>query len=133
MADFQRIYESFDKQAFMQFIGAKLSKVELGKVDVEVQHNDNLTQQNGYLHAGVVTTLLDVACGYAANSMMTADQDVLSVEFKTNLLRPSIGEKYIAKAEVVKPGKKLIICTAQLFNEQEDKILAIMTATMICM
>src|SRR6266566_3239498 len=86
------ISASFAKQSVMELIGAKLSRIEPGLVEITVPYRTDLTQQHGYLHAGVVTTIADSACGYAAYSLMPAGAEVLSVEFKVNLLRPAKGE-----------------------------------------
>jgi uncharacterized protein (TIGR00369 family) len=81
-----RVRESFSRQRVMQLIGAMLSRVEPGAVDISLPFREDLTQQNGFVHAGIVTTIADSACGYAAYTLMPADASVLSVEFKVNLL-----------------------------------------------
>jgi hypothetical protein len=87
----ERVRKSFAAQAFMQTIGARLERVEPGEVDIALAHREDLTQQHGYLHAAVVTAIADSACGYAAYSLMPEGSEVLSIEFKTNLLRPAVG------------------------------------------
>lgn len=128
---YQRIYESYSKQNFMQLIGAKLESVELGKVVASVERQNMLTQQQGLLHAGVTTTLADSACGYAALSLMPEGQEVLSVEFKINLMRPCLGNKIIATAEVIKPGRRIMIVEATVTDADTGKEIARMLATMI--
>ena len=96
---------SFAKQTVMTSIGAELTKVGPGFCEISLPYKIELTQQNGFLHAGIVTTIADSACGYAAYSLMPANSDVLSVEFKVNLMRPAKGKSFIAVAEVLKPGK----------------------------
>src|SRR5438128_6909282 len=100
-----QIRASFAKQSVMELIGAKLSCIEPGVVEITLPYRADLTQQHGYLRAGVVTTIADSACGYAAYSLMPTGSEVLSVEFKVNLLRPARGVTFVARAEVIKPGK----------------------------
>src|SRR5215211_6483242 len=123
------IKASFAKQTIMGLIGAELSRVELGIVEITLPYRSDLAQQHGYLHAGIVTTIADSACGYAAYSLMPTRSEVLSVEFKVNLLRPAKGETFSAVAEVVKAGKTLTVVRADVFgNEQERRELV---ATML--
>lgn len=117
----------------MATLGMTLENVAPGDVSIAFNHRPDLTQQNGYLHAGVTTTALDSACGYAALTLMPAQADVLSVEFKTNLLRPAKGERFLARAEVLKAGRTLMVCEAQAFcvDGETQVLIASMTATMI--
>lgn len=130
------IKSSFAKQSIMQLIGAELSRIEPGFVDISLPYRAELTQQNGYLHAGIVTTIADSACGYAAFSLMPSGSEVLSVEFKVNLLRPAKGDKFLACAEVIKPGKTLTVVKADVFavsgKENDDTLVASMLGTMFC-
>lgn len=128
---YERIKESFDKQNFLKLIGAELESVELGKVTASVERQNTLTQQQGLLHAGVSATLADIACGYAAMSMMPEGKEVLSVEFKINLLRPCLADKIIATAEVIKPGRRVMIVEASVTDAADGKEIARMIATMI--
>jgi uncharacterized protein (TIGR00369 family) len=91
-----RVRSSFEQQALMRTIGARLRRVDPGEVEIEIAWDERLTQQHGYLHAGVVTSVLDSACGYAAYTLMPATSTVLSVEFKVNLLRPAAGVSFVA-------------------------------------
>ena len=125
----QRVRESFQKQKVMEVIGARMPVVEAGRVEIEVPARDELTQQDGFMHAGIVTTVLDSACGYAAYTLMPADSSVLSVEFKVNLLAPANGELVRAVAQVKRAGRTLTICTADAYSD--GKICATMLATMI--
>jgi len=129
------IKQSFARQTMMGFIGAQLSRVEPGIVEITLPYRADMAQQHGYLHAGVVTTIADTACGYAAYSLMPAGSEVLSVEFKVNLLRPAKGEMFTAVAEVVKAGKTLTVVRADVFGVDGDKreLVATMLATMICL
>jgi uncharacterized protein (TIGR00369 family) len=130
------ITKSFAAQAMMQLIGAELSRIEPGIVEIALPYRTELTQQNGYVHAGVVTAIADTACGYAAYSLMPAGAEVLSVEFKVNLLRPAKGDKFRAYAEVIKPGRTLTVVKADVFalsSAAAGQILvASMLGTMFC-
>jgi uncharacterized protein (TIGR00369 family) len=130
----EEIKKSFAKQSIMSLIGAELSRVEPGLVEITLPYRSDLTQQHGYLHAGIVTTIADSACGYAAYSLMPPDSEVLSVEFKVNLLRPARGETFLASAEVVKAGKTLTVVCADVFavNDDQRELIATMLGTMIC-
>jgi uncharacterized protein (TIGR00369 family) len=130
------VQRSFAEQSIMQLIGAELSRIEPGMVEITLPYRIELTQQNGYLHAGIVTTIADSACGYAAYSLMPAGSEVLSVEFKVNLLRPAKGDSFLARAEVIKPGKTLSVVRADVFGlagaGQEQTLVASMLGTMFC-
>ena len=130
----QRILESFQRQKMMDTMGAELALVQPGEVHITAPYDEHFTQQDGFLHAGTVTTLIDSACGYAAYSLMPADSRVLSVEFKVNLLSPARGESFRAEGRVIKPGKTLTVCEGKLYALDGDKeiLVAVMQATMIC-
>ena len=130
------IKQSFAKQTIMRLIGAELTRVEPGVVEIALPHRADLSQQHGYLHAGIVTTIADSACGYAAYSLMPPNSEVLSVEFKVNLLRPAKGDRFVASAEVVKSGKTLTVVRADVFAFDERggrELIATMLGTMICL
>lgn len=103
--------------------------VEPGIVEIAVPFREDLTQQDGFIHAGIVTTALDSACGYAAYTLMPAGSSVLSVEFKVNLLAPAKGDIVSARAEVKRSGRTLTVCSADAFAD--GKLCATMLATMI--
>ena len=129
------VADSFGRQPIMKLIGARLSLVEPGVVEITLPYRADLLQQNGYLHAGIITTIADSACGYAAYTLMAAGSNVLSVEFKLNLLRPAQGETFVARAQVIKAGKTLTVVRADVFamNESEERrLVATMQGTMIC-
>ncbi len=126
----QRIQENFDKQAFMKTLGAEIVSIEEGKVVIACTKNNSLTQQHGFFHAGVLSSIVDSACGYAALTMMPEDADVLSVEFKVNLLRPAMADKIIATGEVLKNGRTLVVAEGIVTDESGDKIFAKMVGTM---
>lgn len=120
----------------MDLIGAELSLVEPGVVEITLPYRDDLTQQHGYLHAGVITTIADSAAGYAAYSLMPTGSEVLSVEFKVNLLRPAKGETFVARADVIKPGRTLTVVRADVFSIAENgdrELVATMQGTMMCL
>lgn len=128
------VRKSFAAQSIMQSIGAQLSRVEPGVVEISLPYRTDLTQQNGYLHAGIITTIADSAAGYAAFTLMPAGASVLSVEFKVNLLRPASGEMFLARAEVIKAGKTLTVVRADVFgiSGNERTLVATMQGTMFC-
>jgi uncharacterized protein (TIGR00369 family) len=125
-----RIRKSFARQKVMAMIGASLVTVEPGVVEIALKWREDLTQQDGYVHAGIVTTVLDSACGYAAFTLMPVDSSVLSVEFKVNLLAPARGEEIRARAEVRRSGRTLTVCSADAFAD--ETLCATMLATIIC-
>ena len=129
----ERVRASFARQEFMATIGATLVSVEPGRVVIEVAHRKDLVQQHGFLHAGVVAALADSACGYAAFTLMPDDHAVLSVEFKQNLLAPARGERFRATARVIKAGRTLTVCSAEVvgLDPGEETLVAVMQATMI--
>jgi uncharacterized protein (TIGR00369 family) len=125
---------SFAQQPIMNLIGARLSLVEPGVVEITLPYRADLAQQHGYLHAGVVATIADSACGYAAFTLMPPGSNVLSVEFKVNLLRPAQGVEFVARAEVIKAGRTLTVVRADVFgiDDQAGKeLVATMQGTMI--
>jgi uncharacterized protein (TIGR00369 family) len=127
-----RVRESFARQRLMETIGARVARVAAGEVEIELPFRQDLTQQHGYLHAGVVAGILDSACGYAALSLMPAGAEVLSVEYKINLLSPAKGELFSARARVVRAGRNLTVCAGDVFalSEGKQKAVATMLATM---
>lgn len=129
----ERVRRSFSNQAFMSTLGAELTVVGQGVVEIRLPFSAKLTQQHGYLHAGAVTAVLDSACGYAALSLAPDDKDVLTVEFKQNLLAPAVGDALIAKGHVKRAGKTLTICTADAFaiTDSREKLVATMLATIM--
>jgi len=132
----EEIKQSFAKQTIMSLIGAELSRVEPGVVEIRLPYRPDLAQQHGYLHAGIVTTIADSACGYAAYSLMPPESEVLSVEFKVNLLRPAKGEVFLAVAEVVKSGRTLTVVRADVFGLDHGgrrELVATMLGTMMCL
>ncbi len=135
--DFERVVrENFLEQRVMSLIGAELSTVAPGLVEICLPFRPDLTQQDGFLHAGVITTIADSAAGYAAYTMMPAGSRVLSVEFKVNLVRPARGETFVAHAEVIKSGRTLSVVRADVFaisGNGEKEMVATMQGTMMCL
>ena len=130
------VRESFAKQAVMASIGAQMTRVEAGMVEITLPYRLDLTQQHGYLHAGIVTTIADSACGYAAYTLMPPQSEVVSVEFKVNLLRPAKANTFVAVAEVLKPGRTLTVVRADVFGfdeRGERELVATMLGTMMCL
>ena len=126
-----RVRASFARQRAMETIGATLVRVEPGVVEITLPYRAELTQQHGFLHAGMVATILDSACGYAAFSLMLPDVAVLTVEYKINLLRPAQGDSFAARARVVRAGQTITVCTGDVFAQtgQDEKLVATMLAT----
>jgi uncharacterized protein (TIGR00369 family) len=132
-----RVTQSFAEQAIMRTIGASLAAVEPGRVEIELPYDSSLTQQDGFLHAGVSATIMDSACGYAAFSLMPADTRVLTIEFKINLLAPAAGVRFRAIGKVRKPGRSVTVAEAELIAERdgegngECRLIATMSATLM--
>ena len=128
-----RVRASFAKQQFMNTIGAEIAEVSAGRVSLRLTVRDDLLQQHGFVHAGAIASLADSACGYAALSLMPADAAVLSVEFKVNMLSPAKGDAIVARAEVIRPGKTIMVCRADVFaiTGKDEKLVAAMQGTMM--
>ena len=129
----ERVRASFARQQVMTTLGIEMAHLEAGEVHLTMPPNPAFTQQHGFMHAGIITTALDSACGYAAFSLMPADAAVLTVEFKTNLLAPAKGERFLFRAHVVKPGRTLTICDARALAVEgtKEKQIATMTGTLM--
>lgn len=129
------VRDSFARQIIMQTLGASLAEVAPGEVTIMLPFREDLCQQHGYLHAGVVTTIVDSACGYAALSLLPEGMEVLSVEFKINFLSPAKGTSFIAKGRVLKSGRTISVCTGDVFALDsaygEEKLVATMLTTVI--
>jgi len=127
-----RVRDSFSRQAMMRSFGAELTAVRPGEVEIALPFRADLTQQHGYLHAAAVAAIADSACGYAALTLMGPGLEVLAVEFKINLLAPAEGERFVATGRVLRPGRTLTVCAADVHAEQSGsrKLVAMMQATM---
>ena len=128
-----RVRDSFARQTIMTTLGAQIAAVRPGEVEVVLPFSDKILQQHEFIHAGVVATIADTACGYAALTVMPAEAAVLTTEFKINLLAPAKGERLRAVGRVVRNGKKLVITLGEVFAEEGGarKQVALITATMM--
>jgi uncharacterized protein (TIGR00369 family) len=130
----QRVEASFAQQGLMRVIEARVAEVAPGRCVIEAPFRKTLTQQHGFLHAGVLTMLADNACGYATLTLLPPDQEVLTAELKVNFLRPARGVLAIARAEVLKPGRTLTVARAEVWMRMEDgaeTLCAAMQATLV--
>ena len=130
----ERVLQSFALQGAMQTLGARLQQVTPGAVDIVFDWAAALTQQHGFVHAGMLSTALDSACGYAAFSLMPPDASVLTIEFKTNLLAPARGDRFRVEGRVLKPGRTIPVCEGRAFaiSGAEEKLVATMGCTLMC-
>lgn len=132
--DFKRkVKESFTRQKFMELLNAKLVDVKPGFCEIHIPHNSTLTQQHGFFHAGVISTIADNSAGYASFSLMEENSSILSVEFKLNLMSPADGEVLIGRSNVIKNGKTLTICRSEVYviKDGEEKLCAAAQSTLI--
>jgi uncharacterized protein (TIGR00369 family) len=136
----QRIRESIGRQTLLSTLGVSVAGLWPGRVELDLPYRADLCQQNGFMHAGAITAVADSACGYAAASLMPADRDVLTVEFKVNLLSPARGDRFRATGEVIRAGRTLTVCSADVVawadnraGEPEASLVrvALMQATMM--
>lgn len=130
----ERVRASFARQQAMATIGAELTLVTPGIVEIEMPYDARLAQQHGFLHAGVISTALDSACGYAAYSLMPESTSVLTIEFKVNLLAPGKGERFLFRGSVTKPGRTITVADGQAYAygaDGEARLIATMTGTMM--
>jgi uncharacterized protein (TIGR00369 family) len=128
-----RVRRSYARQRALATLGAELSRVAPGEVEIRLPFRPDLAQQHGFLHAGISTALVDTACGYAALTLMPPGTAVLSIEFKVNLLAPGQGTLFVATGRVVKPGRNVTVCSGEV--EAHDgaarRTVALMQATMM--
>ena len=129
----ERVRDSFARQRIMATLGIEMVHLEPGEIHLTMLPDLAYTQQHGFMHAGIITTALDSACGYAAFTLMPADAAVLTVEFKTNLLAPAKGDRFLFRACVIKPGRTLTICDARAFalDGSKERLVATMTGTLM--
>lgn len=128
-----RVAASFARQQVMATFGATLTRAVAGEVEITMPFEPRLTQQHGFLHAGVVATVLDSACGYAAYTLMPEGAGVLSIEFKTNLLAPARGERFRFAGRVIKPGRTITVAEGHAYavDEGVEKLVSTMTCTLM--
>ncbi len=131
----KRVRASFARQGVMAHIGAELSLVEAGRVQIRLPYSERLSQQHGFFHGGITTTIADSACGYSGFTLMPADASVLTIEYKVNFLAPADGELLVANGHVVKPGRNIIVCHADVMVRKgaSERICATMTETIMVM
>ena len=131
----ERVRASFDRQTIMGLIGARMTRVEPGLAEIELPFREDLCQQHGFFHAGVISTIADSAGGYAGYSLFPAGASVLTVEFKINLLAPADGDLLRAVGRVVKPGRTLTVTEVEVFVIEGggEKACARMTQTLMCL
>ena len=128
-----KVRESFGRQAFMTTLGAEIHCTAPGRVEIRIPFNQGHTQQDGFVHAGVISSIMDSACGYAAYSLAPEGCNVLTVEFKVSLLAPATGQQFVARAQVKRSGKTLTVCAADAFaiNGDREKLIATMLGTIM--
>ena len=131
----ERVRASFDKQNAMALIHASLPVIEHGRTEIHLPHWPGIEQQHGFVHGGVVGMIADSAAGYAAMTMVPASASVLTVEYKMNLVAPADGERLIARGQVVRPGRTLIVTQGEVFaiKDGEEKLCALMQQTIMVM
>lgn len=128
-----RIRRNFERQAAMATIGAELTRVEHGMIEIELPFDVKLTQQHGILHAGIISAALDSACGFAAYSVIDPEASILTIEFKVNLMSPGRGERFLFRGEITKPGTTIIVADGRAYavGDGPAKLIASMTGTMM--
>jgi len=130
-----RVRNSFGRQTAMRTLGAVVNLIEPGEVEIEMPYRADLTQQHGFIHGGIVTAIVDSACGYAAFSLSAPDTAVLTVEYKVNFVAPAKGERLVARGEVVRPGATVTVCKGNVlaYEDGEEKLVATMLTTLMLM
>lgn len=130
----QRIADSFALQGLMATLNARLVSVDDGEVHIEMPFAARLSQQHGYVHAGAITSIVDTACGYAALTRAPPGHEIVTAEFKVNLLRPALGERFLAIGKVQNAGRLLTVCTGEVRAYTSAapafKVVALIQATM---
>lgn len=129
----ERVRQSFGRQGAMSMLGAELTRVEQAMVEIELPFDPKLTQQHGFLHAGVISAALDTACTYAAYTVIEPDVSILTIEFKVNLMSPGRGERFLFRGEITKPGSTIIVADGRGYaiGDGPAKLIASMTGTMM--
>jgi len=135
----ERVRASFARQRAMHTLGVEITRLAAGEIELAMPYEAAFTQQHGFVHAGIMATVLDSACGYAAFSLMPAEAAVLTVEFKTNLLAPAKGERFLFRAQV-KPGRTLTVCEGRAFalangtqTGSQERLVATMNGTLMAL
>ncbi|CAH0339157.1 PaaI family thioesterase [Rhizobium sp. CECT 9324] len=128
-----RIRASFARQGAMETLGAELTRISQAVVEIELAFDPKLTQQHGFLHAGVISAALDTACSYAAYTVIEPDASLLTIEFKVNLMSPGRGDRFLFRGEITKPGSNIIVADGRGYalTDGPAKLIASMTSTMM--
>ena len=126
----QHVRESFSRQKAMRLIGASLARVEPGTVEIALAYRDDLTQQKGFVHGGIIGMIADCACGYAAYSLMPASASLVTVEYKINILAPARGA-LVARGQVVKPGRTLTVARAEVYAQDGTHVASMQQTLMM--
>lgn len=134
-AALQRVHESFALQGAMGTLGAQITHLAAGAVDIGFDWAPGLTQQNGFIHAGMLSAAMDSACGYAGFSLVAEGAGVLTIEFKINLLAPAQGQRFRCEGRVLKPGRTIVVAEGRAFaiHDGAEKLVAIMGCTLMVM
>lgn len=126
------VRHSFTQQGLLSHLGASLLKVAPGEVHIEMPYAKTLTQQQGFVHAGALTSILDSACGYAALTLMPPESEVLSIEYKANFLSPGVGENFLAIGRVIRPGRRITVCEGDVFainaSGEQKRVVTMLTS-----
>jgi len=132
-AALQRVRDSFAQQGAMETLGAQITHLAVGEVDISFDWLPGLTQQHGFVHAGMLSTALDSACGYAGFSLMPEGAGVLTIEFKINLLAPAKGQRFRCEGRVLKPGRTIVVAEGRAFamEDGQEKLVAAMGCTLM--
>lgn len=131
----RRVSDSFARQGAMAHLGARLTRIAVGEVEIRLDYREEVAQQHGFFHGGIVATIGDSAGGYAGFSMMPAGSSVLTVEYKINMIAPAKGEALVARGRVIKPGRTLTVCSVEIFGLQDGRetLCSVMQQTLICL
>lgn len=126
------VRRSFEGLTLMRTLGARLQRIDPGEVEIDLPFREDLTQHHGYVAGAVLTAIVDVACGYAAMTLMSPGASVLTVEYKVNFLSPAQGERMIARGRVIRPGRTVTVCSGDVIaiSRDSEKVVATMLATM---
>ena len=129
----QRVWDSFAQQGAMRTLGAQLTHVAPGEADICFDWAPGLTQQHGFIHAGMLSTAMDSACGYAGFSLMPAEAGVLTIEFKSNLLAPAKGQRFRCEGRVLKSGRTIVVAEGRAYaiDSGQEKLCATMQCTLM--
>jgi uncharacterized protein (TIGR00369 family) len=128
-----RVRARFEQSRVMKMLSTRLTRIALGEADIELPYKADFCQSHGFIHGGIIGTLLDTACGYASFTLVPADSDVLTIEYKTNFLAPAIGEILFGRGRALRQGKSIIVCEAEgvVTSNGVEKLVAKMTATIM--